>query len=250
MLKHAVEWGYIRTYPAMKVRYPTVTRKQMDLLKPDEVRDFLSKEVDHQRYTFFLTTICGGLRESEVIGARGRDLNWRSGQYYVRQQWTRPNPGVPAHFEEPKTKSSVSPVDLAPECLEALKVHKANQAEDRLTAGEKWEDNDLIFCLPNGRPLDHWNVVKRWFRPALTEAELRMVRFHDLRHTCASILIDNNENPKYIQKQMRHASINMTFDTYGHLFEDKNPESAARFGSSIFGSRRSKKYLRSGEKSG
>ena len=77
-------------------------------------------------------------------------------------------------------------------------------------------------------------MVKRKFEPALREAKIDRIRFHDLRHTYASIQIDLGENPKYIQNQMGHASINVTFDIYGHLIKTENKEAAKRLGDAIF----------------
>ena len=78
-------------------------------------------------------------------------------------------------------------------------------------------------------------MVRRKFEPALKKAEIERIRFHDLRHTFASILIDLGENPKYIQNQMGHSSIKITLDIYGHLLKTVNKEAANRLGEAIFG---------------
>jgi len=72
------------------------------------------------------------------------------------------------------------------------------------------------------------------FEPALKKAKIPKIRFHDLRHTYASLLIDQGEKPKYIQEQLGHSSINITFDIYGHLMDDSNQESARRLGDAVF----------------
>ena len=141
----------------------------------------------------------------------------------------------PKEFGPTKTLESVQKVDLTPVCLNALKTHQRRQAEEKLQGGQKYEGQDLIFAQPNGRALDHNNVVNRVFKPALKEAGLRTFRFHDLRHTCAALLIAQKESPKYIQKQLRHASIEITFDRYGHLFPDENQEAARRLDETLFG---------------
>jgi integrase len=107
----------------------------------------------------------------------------------------------------------------------------------KLKVGEEYEDQDLIFASDTGSHLHDSNVTKRVFKPALTEAGLRIIRFHDLRHTCASLLIAQGESPKYVQKQMRHASIEITFDRYGHLFPDENKEAAKRLDETLFGTK-------------
>ena len=83
--------------------------------------------------------------------------------------------------------------------------------------------------------MDDRHISQRVFAPALKKAGLRTIRFHDLRHTAASLLIAQGENPKYIQKQMRHASIQVTFDRYGHLFPDTNRAVGRRLDQVLFG---------------
>ena len=105
--------------------------------------------------------------------------------------------------------------------MTALEEHKVFQAERRLRVGEEYKDKDLIFANSTGGLLDGANVA-RIYKKAIADAELRPIRFHDLRHTTASLLIEQGESPNYIQKQMRHASIEITFNRYGHLFPDVN----------------------------
>jgi len=166
---------------------------------------------------------------------RWKNLNTDTGQYFVKETWLRPRAGQKAAFDEPKTESSIAPVDLTPTCLNALMEHRRRQAEIKLKAGEDYQDQDLIFATALGKPLHDRNVVTRIFHPALRAAGLRVIRFHDLRHTCASLLIDQAENPKYVQKQLRHASIQVTFDRYGHLFPDVNQAAASRLDEALFG---------------
>jgi integrase len=107
-----------------------------------------------------------------------------------------------------------------------LKQHQKRQAEEKLSAGPTYDDSGLVFATALGRPLDHNNIVHRQFHSALEKAGLRRIRFHDLRHTCASLLINEGVSPKYIQRQLRHESIQTTFDRYGHLFPETNEEAA------------------------
>ena len=86
-----------------------------------------------------------------------------------------------------------------------------------------------------GKAMDHNNLIKRHFLPTLKKAGLPKIRFHDLRHCFASLLIDQGENPKYIQTQLGHSSITITYDIYGHLMKTENPESAAKLGNAVLG---------------
>ena len=110
-----------------------------------------------------------------------------------------------------------------------------SDGQEELPEGETYRDLDLIFPTPKGTPLNDRNIIQRVFHPTLKKVGLRRIRFHDLRHTTASLLIHQGESPKYIQRQMRHASVEITFDRYGHLFPDANQEAARRLDVTLFG---------------
>jgi len=234
MLDHAVDWEYIRTNPAKKVKDPAIPRKEMDCLTPDEVRLFLD-HTPHRWYILFLTAITTGLRMGELLAMKWRNLDWDRQQYFVKEMLARKREGYEKSFAATKTPGSAQPVDLTPTCLRLLREHKRRQAEEKDKAGEEYQDNDLIFATSRGTPLDHKNIVNRQFNPILKAAGLRHIRFHDLRHTCASLLIAQGESPKYVQKQLRHASIQITFDRYGHLFPDTNRKAARKLDETLFG---------------
>ncbi|HUU81277.1 MAG TPA: site-specific integrase, partial [Acidobacteriota bacterium] len=94
---------------------------------------------------------------------------------------------------------------------------------------------NLVFPNEVGKPIDANGLFKREFKAALRRAGLRDIRFHDLRHTYASLLIDQGEHPKYIQEQMGHSSINVTMDTYGHLMKSVNREASNKLDKAVFG---------------
>ena len=114
------------------------------------------------------------------------NIDWRRGTYSVRENLTRRRRGVQGGFSAPKTEDSAATVDLSVECRQALKDHQADHAQQKLKMGAAYEDYDLIFATDHGRPLDHKNLGGRWFHADLAAAGLRRIRFHDLRHTCAT----------------------------------------------------------------
>jgi len=97
--------------------------------------------------------------------------------------------------------------------------------------------NKLVFPTEVGTPEQAPNMFYRRFLPALRRAGLPRIRFHNLRHTYASLLIAQGEHPKYIQSQMGHSSITVTMDTYGHLMNTVNRDAASRLGEQVLGSR-------------
>lgn len=234
ILQHASEWGYIRHNPAKKVKDPRLLRREMDCLNPEEVRLFLGK-ASARWYSFFLTAITTGLRLGELLAMKWGNLEWSSGRYFVRETLSRARYEYAGGFTAPKTEGSAQSVDLSPACLAALEEHRKRQAEEKLKAGEGYENEDLVFATRKGTPWDAHNVVNRQFLPALEDSGLRRIRFHDLRHTTASLLINQGVSPKVIQRQLRHASIDTTFDRYGHLFPETHQEAAEKLDAAIFG---------------
>jgi integrase len=114
-------------------------------------------------------------------------------------------------FQKPKTKNAIRKIDMTERLVKELKSWKLACPVN---------EHDLVFPSPEGYATMHTNVMKRFFYPALRRAGLRQVSFHSLRHSNASFRIQAGQNIKYIQGQLGHASINMTMDVYGHLFND------------------------------
>ena len=153
----------------------------------------------------------------------------------MRETLSRARYDYEGGFTTPKTEGSAQSVDLTPACLEALRQHHKRQAEDKLKFGPGYQDQNLIFATWKGTALEQKNVIHRQFYAALEDAGLRRIRFHDLRHTCATLLINQGVSPKYIQRQLRHASIDTTFDRYGHLFPETNQEAAEKLDAVLIG---------------
>ena len=99
------------------------------------------------------------------------------------------------------------------------RAYWSRQNQERLTAGPLWQDNDLVFPTLTGTTTSGTNLLGRHFKPLLKRAELPPIRFHDLRHTCATILLTAGKHPKFVQELLGHASISITLDTYSHVIE-------------------------------
>jgi integrase len=204
MFKHAQRWGYLKHNPAEYVERPRSTKPEIEILSPEEVNKMLGKANAHYRIAF-LTDFLTGMRAGELWGFQWSDVDWNSRQIYVRRSlWKK-------QFQTPKSKCSVRKIDI-PEML----IHELKKWKLACPTNE----HDLVFPSPEGKMSQHDNVVKRYFNEALRNAGLRKVSFHSLRHSNASMRIQAGQNIKYIQTQMGHASINITLDIYGHLFND------------------------------
>jgi integrase len=234
MLGHAVEWELLRLNPAAKVKSPRVPKAEMDVLTPAETHALIEATSRKWRPLLY-TAISTGLRVGELLAMKWGNLDWQSRRYFVRETLARARGDYQGGFTPPKTEGSARSVDLTPNCMALLKEHQQLQAVEKLSVGPDYEDSDLIFATAVGRPLDHKNIVHRQFHAALEKAGLRRIRFHDLRHTCASLLINKGVSPKYIQQQLRHDSIQTTFDRYGHLFPETSDEAARILDDAISG---------------
>ena len=207
LLSDSVLDGYLAVNPALSVKPLPLPKDELDFLRPDELNLLLDKAKPHFR-PLFLTAMLAGMRRGELLAVRHTDIDHASAQVHVRRTLYR------GKFTPPKSEASRRASDLPPTLLDTLK-----EIPSRFRG-------DLVFCQKNGKPLHPENMVRREFLPASKRAGLRRVRFHSLRHSYAVMLIESGANVKYVQRQLGHASIKTTLDTYGHLFKDTNPEAS------------------------
>jgi integrase len=135
---------------------------------------------------------------------------------------------------EPKTARGRRQVPLLPEAVAALHAHRAHQLKERLVVGVAWEDRDLVFCDEFGKPLDGISVLRYSFYPLLARAGLAKVRFHDLRHTTATLLLRESVHPKIVAELLGHAAISITLDNYSNVLPDMMCHAAAAMSRALY----------------
>ena len=239
MLKYAVEWHYLVVNPATGVKAPHIEREEMDFLRPAEVLHLLtgvSEEggepfIKPGWYVPIKLAIFSGLRQGEQFALRVGDLDFHNGQVRVSRtlSWDdkrRAAGEARYHFTSPKSKKSVRNVDLPPDLLEDIRRYVAGLPDQ--------EPERLLFPSAAGTPLDPKNVVDRIFKTALTRAGLRSLRWHDLRHTYASLQLAAEANIKYLSQQLGHADVGITLNRYSHLLQDSHPAQAAKLSNLVF----------------
>ncbi|MCH8819199.1 MAG: site-specific integrase [Acidobacteria bacterium] len=209
-----------------QVRPPRKQRYEINPLSPDEARRLRKTLRGHPDEALYVLALSTGMRQGEILGLRWRDCDLDSGYIsvnrslvFIRNDWA---------LEEPKTKSSRRRIHLALDAIETLRTHLLSQLEKRLALGAAWQDNDLVFPTGIGTAKRGRSLVTRSFRPLLEAAGLRRIRFHDLRHTFASLLLQNGESLPYVRDQLGHSSIKLTVDIYGHLEPGANREAVNR----------------------
>ncbi len=192
----------------------------MQALDRDQARAFLEAARGERLEALYVVAVTTGLRQGEALGLRWTDVDFGRGVLAVRQALVAGSVGfrTGARFDAPKNSKSRRTVRLTASSLECLKRHKAVQNEERLKLGHLWEDHGLVFPNRVGKPMDRNNLYRRDFKRMLKKAKLpEIFRFHDLRHTCATLLLLKNVNPKIVQEMLGHATITQTLDTYSHV---------------------------------
>ncbi|MFC1819430.1 tyrosine-type recombinase/integrase, partial [Thermodesulfobacteriota bacterium] len=191
IMTYAVKHRYIDHNPVRDAERPhgqgKMTEKKIKVLNVKEINDFLGKVTEHKYRTLFKLAIMSGGRQGELFGLKWSDIDWKNNQVHFQRTFNN------SAWYKPKTKTSDRRVDLGPGMMSDLKKWKLACPPNSL---------NLIFPNGAGNPIDDSSMLRRHFFPALKKAGVDRIRFHDMRHTYASLLIEQGENIKYIQNQL------------------------------------------------
>ena len=227
-LKQAVNDGLIPRNATEVVKPPQVRREEIRPLTPEQVKMLLdvASEAGDRLEALYALAVHTGLRQGELLGLKWEDVDLESGSLHVKRTLTTARGGP--RLAAPKTKGSRRRVSLTEGAVDALRAHLARQLDEIDRAGSLWQENGLVFASETGDPLDRRDLTSRRFKPLLERAKLpAKTRFHDLRHTCATLLLTKNVNPKVVSEMLGHSSISITLDTYSHVLPNMQ-DSAAR----------------------
>ena len=224
VMAYAVRHKFIDFNPVRDAERPRRQGKEGDekaiaILNPEQIRAFLEAETDEKYKTLFLVAIMTGARQGEILGLKWSDVDFSKKQISINRTFNH------GRFFTPKTKGSVRRIDLAPVVVKEL-------AGWKLKSGG--QDEGLIFPNEAGEPMNYSNMVQRHFHQALQKAGTDRIRFHDLRHTFASLLLNQGTNIKYVQTQLGHSSPTVTLNVYSHLMKSENQEDVCRLENAIF----------------
>jgi hypothetical protein len=195
-------------------------------LTPDEARRLLDAARDHPLEALFVLALTTGMRQGELLGLRWRDVDWTTRRVAVHHTLVR------LHgrwwLGEPKTAKSERSIDLTDPTIDVLRSHRARQAERMLALGHALTDDDLIFCDASGEPLWGRHVTTLWLKALLRDAGLPPIRFHDLRHTFATLQLTAGTNPKIVSEVLGHKEVAITLDRYSHALPTLQAEAMGR----------------------
>jgi integrase len=216
-LKQATDDGLIPRNAAALVKPPRPRREEIRPLNRDQVRALLEAVREDRLEALYVATVIAGLRRGELQGLQWEDLDLEAGALQVRRTLSEPRGGY--IFEAPKSGKGRN-IRLTQRARTALREHRKRQLEEKKRLGTLWQENGLVFPSSVGTPLLGGNL-NRAFKALLKRASLpQSFRFHDLRHTCATLLLKQGVNPKFVQELLGHADISLTLNVYSHVLPD------------------------------
>jgi integrase len=206
----------------------------MKTLTADQIRRLLEAVESTPFEALYYLAVTTGLRQGELLGLKWSDVDWSVPCLKVQRQLQRVA-GRGLVFAEPKTAAGRRVVALGPSATVKLRQHLQRQSEERDGSGKaRWKDGDLIFPSSIGTPMGPRNLL-RHFKITLEKAGLPMIRFHDLRHTSASLMLMQGTHPKVVQERLGHSQISVTLDTYSHVLPSLQAEAAEKIDELIEG---------------
>jgi integrase len=220
--KYAVRKGYLGSNPCDLVDPPKPSKKQMRTLTPGELEVLLEVASDNQFYPVIYTAVSSGLRQAELLGLRWRDVDPDITVSMSVNQVLYKRRGV-TEFKEPKTAHSRRRVSMTPKLACYLRQYRSDRVAAYKQLGGKLTDDCLVFGSIDGRPCDP-SVLTHNFARIVKKAGLESVRFHDLRHTFASLMLSRGAPPKVISEALGHSSVAFTMDTYSHIIKGMQEE--------------------------
>jgi integrase len=224
-LDAALRLGLVQRNVGEMVDVPRMRHHEMMTLSEAQAQTLLTTAQGGRLEALYVLALATGMRQGELLALKWRDVDLEGGTLQVR---------APIHynghafvFAEPKTRYSRRRVALSPIAVEALRAHRVRQLEERIKLGAAWDDMDLVFPNIIGRPLSASNLIRREFHPLLERAGLPQMRFHDLRHTAATLLLSRGINPKVVSEMLGHSHVSVTLGIYSHVMPHMQEQAAA-----------------------
>ncbi|RII17336.1 Transposase [Streptomyces sp. YIM 130001] len=200
---------------------PTVDAPDIEPWSLAETLDFLAASRKDPLYAAFVLAIALGFRRGEIVGLHWRDVDLDKREIRVRKQ--RQRVSGEAYDDDPKGRRRKQSLPLPGICVAPLRWQRLRQAEMRAKAGDRWADGDYVFTTRNGRPIEPRNLYRSFTRVA-SDAGLRVIRLHDARHGCATLLTAAGVPPRVVMEILGHSQIAVTMNVYAHVVQDTQRE--------------------------
>lgn len=212
--------------PLANIKKPARPKREYVTLDVDQCLRFFQASRNDRFHALFVVAACSGAREGELLGLQWGDIDLKSGTVSLAR--TLQDFGKTIQIGDPKTAKGRRMIYLPPIAVEALEAHRKRMLVDGLIAKP-------VFCDSEGNWMRRSNLARRHFKPALVRAKLPDMRFHDLRHSCATILLQLREHPAIVSAILGHSSVTITLNTYSHVTPNLGQEATARIGDAMAG---------------
>ncbi len=216
-LNRAIKWGLIVRNAATLVDAPRYEKQRITTLTSEQAKIFLDFARENRFYPLYCVALFLGLRLGEASGLRWVDVDFEQGVIRISVALQRVEGKL--RLVEPKTKLSKRSLPIPDLVFNALKFHRKNQLTEKLLVGSKWQDRGLVFTTRIGTPVDPRGVLRN-FHKILSDAQLPKIRFHDLRHSCATLLLAQGVPARTIMEILGHSQISLTMNTYSHVLPE------------------------------
>ncbi|GCF07355.1 site-specific integrase [Dictyobacter arantiisoli] len=221
-LNQAVRWKLIPRNVCADVSIPRYSKHNIHPLTMAQAKRLMEVSKGSQLEVFITLALMTGMRRGELLALRWAHVDFATGCLNIHRNVAYVT-GYGYVEDDPKTSSGNRAIPLPQLVIDLLKQHRSKQLEVRLKAGSKWQDNDLVFSNKHGNYFS-LTVMYKVFNQVLIEAEIPHMRFHDLRHSAATILLALGIHPKVVQERLGHSQISMTMDTYSHVLPSMQQE--------------------------
>lgn len=229
-LQQGIRWQLISRNPADATEAPRPSRQERRTLDADQAAKLIEATKGKRIYIPVLLAITTGMRRGEILALRWEDVDFRAMTLAVRQSVSQTKAGL--SFKQPKTPKGRRVVALPSLAVEALRRHRAEQAQERLLLGPAYGEGNLVCARGDGSPWapDSFTVA---FKAFVRGSGLLRVRFHDLRHSHATELLRQGIHPKVVSERLGHSSVGFTLDVYSHVLPDIQQDAASKFDTAI-----------------
>jgi len=230
-LNQACKLELIEKNPSNLVEPPKASNMTDNVLDLSQIRKMLEVCKDTQLEIPINLAVGLGMRRGEILGLNWSNVDFDNQTITIKEVLARTSNDV--FIKEPKTDKSKRTLYIPDDILKLLKSHKIRQLETKLSLGSDYEDNNLVCCRPNGAMINPASF-SHLFRGFLIKNNLHVIRFHDLRHTYATLMMANNISPKIASSMLGHANISTTMDLYSHVMVDMKKEATEKISKIIY----------------
>lgn len=225
-LHQAVKWQLLIRNVADNVEPPKAKKYKANYLTDEQTEQLLKVSKNTDIYIPIAIAIYTGARRGEILGLNWNNVNLEKGYIKIIDNLCSTSEGI--IIKQPKTNNGIRTIAISKTLIYILKKHRIKQLENKLLYGKSYQNNNLVCCYDNGRPFNPKRFSGK-FNELLKKNEIPIIRFHDLRHSHASLLVKLGVQPKEISERLGHSNIGITMDLYSHLYEETDRQVADMF---------------------